>query len=583
MRAVLLILVTILTLNDYVLAGPVTTNTSLPNSRSERNLPEDELLRSSHTSHHVSSPSNSLHTGHIEIDEDLTSGGGLSPAEVPNNNSSDSNGLFASRGSSTKPLQCHCDTCKDTNYICETLSQCFTSVAIVNNELEYSYRCIKEENQLDDQLPLQCLTSKQMEQDFRIWCCDTHFCNDNKLYEEMPLFVKQKPTFNVWEIMGMICIVVFLACVAVLLLYFIYHRRKRVPSSLANSGRCLLDDSSACEPILNGRTIQDIIELTTSGSGSAGLPLLVQRSIARQVQLIDVIGKGRFGEVWRGRWRGEDVAVKIFSSREECSWFREAEIYQTVMLRHENILGFIAADNKDNGTWTQLWLVTDYHENGSLFDFLTSNTVDTVQLVVMALSIATGLAHLHMDIVGTKGKPAIAHRDLKSKNILVKSNMTCAIGDLGLAVRHDVKNDTVDVPSTHRVGTKRYMAPEVLDETICGTQFDAYKRADVYAFGLILWEIARRCYGNDVGGCEEYQMPYFDQVPPDPTIEEMRKIVCTDMQRPNVPARWQNSSVVNGMAKVMRECWYHNAAARLTALRIKKTLSQICIDEQIRM
>lgn len=78
----------------------------------------------------------------------------------------------------------------------------------------------------------------------------------------------------------------------------------------------------------------------------AGLPLLVQRSIARQVQLCHVIGKGRFGEVWRGRWRGENVAVKIFSSREECSWFREAEIYQTVMLRHENILGFIAADNK---------------------------------------------------------------------------------------------------------------------------------------------------------------------------------------------------------------------------------------------
>ena len=78
----------------------------------------------------------------------------------------------------------------------------------------------------------------------------------------------------------------------------------------------------------------------------AGLPLLVQRSIARQIQLVEVIGKGRFGEVWRGKWRGENVAVKIFSSREECSWFREAEIYQTIMLRHENILGFIAADNK---------------------------------------------------------------------------------------------------------------------------------------------------------------------------------------------------------------------------------------------
>ena len=54
----------------------------------------------------------------------------------------------------------------------------------------------------------------------------------------------------------------------------------------------------------------------------------------------------RFGEVWRGEWRGENVAVKIFSSIDERSWVREVEIYQTSMLRHDNILGFIAADNK---------------------------------------------------------------------------------------------------------------------------------------------------------------------------------------------------------------------------------------------
>ncbi|XP_014680046.1 PREDICTED: TGF-beta receptor type-1-like, partial [Priapulus caudatus] len=101
-------------------------------------------------------------------------------------------------------------------------------------------------------------------------------------------------------------------------------------------------------------SIKDMIhDWTTSGSGS-GLPLLVQRTIARQVTLVENIGKGRFGEVWKGRWRGENVAVKIFSSRDERSWFREAEIYQTVMLRHENILGFIAADNK--GRWRQQWL-----------------------------------------------------------------------------------------------------------------------------------------------------------------------------------------------------------------------------------
>lgn len=151
----------------------------------------------------------------------------------------------------------------------------------------------------------------------------------------------------------------------------------------------------------------------------------------------------------------------------------------------------------DNGTWTQLWLITDYHENGSLFDYLTRCTVETSGMCKMAYSIANGLAHLHMEILGTQGKPAIAHRDLKSKNILVKSNGTCAIADLGLAVRYDSTNNSIDICPNPRVGTKRYLAPEVLEETINANHFDSFKRADIYAFGLVLWEIARRC---NIGG-----------------------------------------------------------------------------------
>ena len=78
----------------------------------------------------------------------------------------------------------------------------------------------------------------------------------------------------------------------------------------------------------------------------AGYPLLTQRSVARQIQKEELVGQGRYGEVWRGRWREDAVAVKIFHSRDEESWYHEADIYQTVMLRHENILGFIAADNR---------------------------------------------------------------------------------------------------------------------------------------------------------------------------------------------------------------------------------------------
>jgi Serine/threonine protein kinase len=83
-----------------------------------------------------------------------------------------------------------------------------------------------------------------------------------------------------------------------------------------------------------------------------------------------------------------------------------------------------------------------------------------VKLHQMNNSLTSILVFLKSTFLCT-GKPAIAHRDLKSKNILVKSNTTCAIGDLGLAVRHDVATDTVDIPLNNRVGTKRYMAPEV--------------------------------------------------------------------------------------------------------------------------
>lgn len=58
----------------------------------------------------------------------------------------------------------------------------------------------------------------------------------------------------------------------------------------------------------------------------------------------------------------------------------------------------------------------------------------------------------------------MAHRDLKSKNILVKANGTCVIADFGLAVTHSQVTGHLDLGSNPKVGTKRYMAPEVLDE-----------------------------------------------------------------------------------------------------------------------
>ncbi|KAI8439101.1 hypothetical protein MSG28_012964 [Choristoneura fumiferana] len=321
----------------------------------------------------------------------------------------------------------------------------------------------------------------------------------------------------------------------------------------------------------------------SSGSGS-GLPLLVQRTVAKQIQMVESIGKGRYGEVWLARWRGERVAVKVFFTTEEASWFRETEIYQTVLMRHENILGFIAADIKGTGSWTQMLLITEYHERGSLHDYLQAAALDPPALLLMAYSVVSGLAHLHMDIFGTKGKPAIAHRDIKSKNILVKRNGQCAIADFGLAVRFVAERDEVDIAPNTRVGTRRYMAPEVLAETLAGTDFDAFKMADMYSLGLVLWEMCRRCAtGSKAQQVEAYALPYHDVVPSDPSFDDMHAVVVVKGLRPALSPRWARHPALAAISSLMTECWHHNPPVRLTALRVKKTLAKFHAECDVKL
>lgn len=67
---------------------------------------------------------------------------------------------------------------------------------------------------------------------------------------------------------------------------------------------------------------------------------------------------------------------------------------------------------------------------------------------------------------------------------------------LGLAVIHSQSHGYLDVGNNPRVGTKRYMAPEVLDESIRMHIFESYKQTDIWALGLVFWEITRRTIVN---------------------------------------------------------------------------------------
>lgn len=90
--------------------------------------------------------------------------------------------------------------------------------------------------------------------------------------------------------------------------------------------------------------------MSSSGSGVKG-KFLGEATIAKQIELSDCIGRGRYGEVWRGVWYDKEVAVKKFADRDRESWKREKDIYETSLLRHDYILSYLAVDRHELGEW----------------------------------------------------------------------------------------------------------------------------------------------------------------------------------------------------------------------------------------
>uniref|UniRef100_A0A8D0HGD6 receptor protein serine/threonine kinase n=1 Tax=Sphenodon punctatus TaxID=8508 RepID=A0A8D0HGD6_SPHPU len=462
-------------------------------------------------------------------------------------------------------LNCACESGCD-NATCSGLV-CFVSKALEDGET------VRRKGCLQGNFNEHCQSRIMGRQGMR--CCSSDMCNKD-LDFHLPVTTVTPPPEDIPSVKSLL-LMVLLPLLALLVLATLVglvawkvnqRRRKRLLHTELEDTDLMLKAS-----LVGDSTLEDLLnDDCTTGSGS-GLPFLVQRTVARQITLVECVGKGRYGEVWRGMWHGENVAVKIFSSRDEQSWFRETEIYNTVLLRHDNILGFIASDMTSRNSSTQLWLITHYHEYGSLYDYLQRTSLDVETCLRLAASAICGLVHLHVEIFSTQGKPAIAHRDLKSRNILVKNNRQCCIADLGLSVIHSQASDYLDIGNNPRVGTKRYMAPEVLDEHIRTDCFESYKQTDIWAYGLVLWEITRRTVVNGI--VEDYKPPFFDLVPSDPSFEDMKKVVCVDQQTPTIPNRLYSDPTLSALARVMKECWYQSPSARLTALRIKKTLKKL--------
>ncbi|XP_019617441.1 PREDICTED: bone morphogenetic protein receptor type-2-like [Branchiostoma belcheri] len=302
------------------------------------------------------------------------------------------------------------------------------------------------------------------------------------------------------------------------------------------------------------------------------------------LKLLQVLDRGRYGCVWKGSLNEKEVAVKVFNPCHKQNFLNERDIYTTPHMEHENVIRFIGAEERIGMEGTvEYLLVMDYAHHGSLYHYLKTYMVNWTGMCRLGHSLARGLAHLHSDFVkGGESKPAVAHRDLTSRNILVKADGSCALSDLGFAMRltgnricNPGQEDTAHITE---VGTVRYMAPEVLEGAVNLRDFEsALKQVDMYAVGLILWEIATRCQDLYMGQpVPDYMQPFQAELGQHPTFEELQVIVSREKRRPLLSDAWrENSQAVKSLKETIEDCWDQDAEARLTALCVEERMAEL--------
>jgi len=231
-------------------------------------------------------------------------------------------------------------------------------------------------------------------------------------------------------------------------------------------------------------------------------------------------------------------------------------------LNHANIVQFIGAVTEPSN----LCIITQFCPRGSLADLLLDESIPMsyARKLKFALDAAKGMKYLH------EWNPVILHRDLKSDNLLVARDWTVKVGDFGLTRFLSEKK------AMTQVGTPMWMAPEI----IIGKLYT--EKADVYAFGIILWEILTRLE------------PYEDKEPMQIVVE----VVNEDL-RPTLPPEFREApkdgsppdpkgipagtgtAPPNQMALValMKDCWHKDPNQRPTFQVVERRLQEMFANE----
>ncbi|KAI3379788.1 hypothetical protein SNEBB_011031 [Seison nebaliae] len=534
--------------------------------------------------------------------------------------------------------------------LCKCREFCYMDIRRADNKLSFEYNrgCTVASNEIEKDLMDRILCSNILSVNTQRYakCCNTSLCNGKEGLEQLrieskfTLLNEDENSINWYEIFGYVSIgIPFIIFLVLFYRFFsksstLFNRILKIngsnsPAIGSEEKPLKLNEDDTISTSTKEQNISypwedralgtscnhkmdnhNFAMDMTSGSGS-GQARLTARTIAHDIVLDEKIGQGRFGTVYKGTRHGEEVAVKIFSSISKASFEQEAFHLRIPQIYHPNVLRLIATDSFDTNTNIEFWIVTEFHSLGSLHDYINSVDLNLTTAFELLRTAADGLAHLHRRICGfgpnklysngSWSKPAIAHRDIKSQNILVKSDLTCCIGDLGMCVAEIDNLGNIEPNIQIYSGTRRYMAPEILQH-MAKHHIGALMAADVYSFALVMWELMNSCVipneqfsidSNEMVESEETgigkslipnnnhlnivsvnsensRLPYADHVGNDPSTEEMIKCVCAN-ERPKL--RNCNIPNVRLINETIRESWITDPNSRISSQRIAKSLN----------
>ncbi|CAH8492190.1 unnamed protein product [Schistosoma rodhaini] len=199
--------------------------------------------------------------------------------------------------------------------------------------------------------------------------------------------------------------------------------------------------------------------------------------------LIEVVGKGTYGNVYKGRYTrtGQLAAIKVMPITEEDEEEIKLEIDTLKKLsNHRNIASYYGAFIKKSSPRDHLWLAMEYCGAGSVADLIKSTRTKSLKedwIAYISREILRGLMHLHAN--------RVIHRDIKGQNVLLTDNAEVKLVDFGVSAQLD---KTFGKRNTF-IGTPYWMAPEVIHcEQDSSCTYDA--RSDIWSLGITALEMA---------------------------------------------------------------------------------------------